>query len=1051
MNASDGRRDLIVGAPGSGSVAGRVHIIFGGPVRSGEQSLTSSDVTLTGTAGDQFGYATAAGNIRTTESSGSPRELVVGAPGDNSGAGAVYLFWTFSSGSNKTLSNALLKIAGAPGEQLGTALATADLNNDGYREIIALAPGSNRVYIFNGGAALGNSPTVNITTAAASIVISNRAVRSLAAGDVNNDGRTDLLLGAPFENSSTGEVYVLFGQAAGFPAAISLPTAAGVSVVSRFDGVNVGDRAGTAVALGDFDGDGFRDIFVGAPEADPLGRPGAGVVYLIWSAATIGSRSLAAANTIFLGEFAGNRTGEAIVTGDINRDTPNDVVMRAPGARGGTGELHVYYGGSRSQRGGTLDLLSGMSRRMFADPSAGPITAATVFEVTGEGARDVIAGVASADGGPGPDSGLLYFSISPKLLLSSSSFTTRAPQGTTRQMSVNVTNPGVFSVTWSATTNQPWLTVTPTSGASTASTPGVLTILANATGLAPGVHTGRVTVQSTTIHLTMMQTYTVTLTVRACMTGGRTLGDFTGDGCMDLAVFTPTTGTWLIEDIGSTTWGLGTDIRVPGDYNGDGRTDIAVYRPSTGTWYIKDVRTAVYGIPGDIPVPGDYDGNGTTDLAVWRPSTGQWFIENQAGMTWGRIGDTPVPGDYNGDGRTEPVVYRRSSGRWFFSTGGSVEWGGAGDIPIPADYNGDNIDDVAFFRPSTGQWAVRNQFTFTWGAPGDIPVPLDRSGDNRADIAVFRPSTGVWYIKNLANDSTEVESAFGTSAEVPAVPNPRIVMLADGDMDGDGGAEISIFRPSTGDWWSLLSGSGFANYSRFTWGLNGDIPVTRDYDADGRSDVAVYRPSTGSWYYLHSSTNNASYTKIDWGLSGDTPVPGDYLGTGYSQIVVYRPGSPSRWYIRGGPYIDFGMTGDIPTPADFDGDGRMDIAVFRPSTHIWYIKLSSREFASYITSDWGATGDVPTAADYDGDGKADLATWRPGDGMWRIAYSSTGFASGLTVLFGNNASDIPVPGDYNRDGRADIAVWRPSLGRFYIRDLYSKDWGLSTDVPVLKR
>jgi hypothetical protein len=218
-----------------------------------------------------------------------------------------------------------------------------------------------------------------------------------------------------------------------------------------------------------------------------------------------------------------------------------------------------------------------------------------------------------------------------------------------------------------------------------------------------------------------------------------------------------------------------------------------------------------------------------------------------------------------------------------------------------------------------------------------------------------------------------------------------------------------------------------------------------------RSDVAVYRPSTGSWYYLHSSTNNASYTKIDWGLSGDTPVPGDYLGTGYSQIVVYRPGSPSRWYIRGGPYIDFGMTGDIPTPADFDGDGRMDIAVFRPSTHIWYIKLSSREFASYITSDWGATGDVPTAADYDGDGKADLATWRPGDGMWRIAYSSTGFASGLTVLFGNNASDIPVPGDYNRDGRADIAVWRPSLGRFYIRDLYSKDWGLSTDVPVLKR
>src|SRR3954469_1510907 len=55
LNASDARKDLIVGSPGNGTtVAGRVHIIFGGPVRSGEQSLSTSDVTIVGLTGDRF-------------------------------------------------------------------------------------------------------------------------------------------------------------------------------------------------------------------------------------------------------------------------------------------------------------------------------------------------------------------------------------------------------------------------------------------------------------------------------------------------------------------------------------------------------------------------------------------------------------------------------------------------------------------------------------------------------------------------------------------------------------------------------------------------------------------------------------------------------------------------------------------------------------------------------------------------------------------------------------------------------------------------------------
>ena len=1047
LNTGDARRDLIIGSPGAGSVAGRVHILFGGPVSSGEHSLSTAHVTIVGNAGDRFGSATAAGNIKTTETSGSPRELVVGAPNDNSGAGAVYLFQGFAPGSYTT-GNAVLKITGNAGEQLGSALATADLNGDGYREILALAPGSNRVYVFDGSASIGSSPTISVGSA--SKIISGRALRSLAAGDISGDGRSDVIVGAPGENASTGEIYVLFGQAGGFPSSVNLPTPTGINY-TRFDGVAPGDLAGTSLAIGHFDEDNIRDLFIGAPGASPLGRSQAGAVYIIWGRSTGWvSTGLGGANTTFVGAAAGNRLGQLLSTGDINRDAPNDILMLAAGANGGQGELDVYYGGPRSVRSGVLDLANGIGRRMFASPSAGPITGAAIFEVTGEGAADVIIGVATGDGGPGTDSGIVYFSISPKLELATEAATLKAAQGSTTSYQLPVLNIGAFTVTWTASTNVPWLSVSPTSSESRNGAPGIVTVSANGQ-LAPGVHTGEVTVRSTTLHLEMFQTFTVTFVVRPCSQTGRTPGDFTGDGCADLTVFEPLSGRWFVQDGASDTWGFATDILVPADYDGDGRTDFAVYRPSTSTWYIRGMAPIVYGLAGDVPVPADYNGDRRADIAVYRPSSGSWFIRDGASFTWGRSGDVPTPGDYNGDGVVDVAVFRPSTGLWYFQTGGSVTLGRAGDIAVPADYNGDRVTDVAVFRPSTGQWFVNGQFTYTWGRAGDVPVPMDRNGDGRADLAVYRPSTNTWFIKNVVTDASEVESDFGIVGEVPVMQPKRIAANTIGDFDGDGRADISVFRPSTGDWYTLHSGTGNSSYTKLTWGLSGDVPVARDFDGDGKVDTAVFRPSQGRWFIKQSTTNNANYVTTDWGLSGDVAVPGDYLGAGVAQVAVYRPGATGRWYIQSGPFIDLGTTGDVPAPADFDGDGRLDIVIFRPSTGAWFVKTSSSEFATTVTYGFGTSGDTPVPADYDGDGKADLAVYRPSEGNWYIAGSAVNFSSYTVALWGGQAGDVLIPADYNNDRKADIAIWRPSIGRFYIRNLLTVDWGLNGDVPPLKR
>ncbi len=244
------------------------------------------------------------------------------------------------------------------------------------------------------------------------------------------------------------------------------------------------------------------------------------------------------------------------------------------------------------------------------------------------------------------------------------------------------------------------------------------------------------------------------------------------------------------------------------------------------------------------------------------------------------------------------------------------------------------------------------------------------------------------------------------------------------DYDGDGKADISVFRSTDGTWHLNRSTAGVAG---FQWGSSTDRIVPADYDGDRKTDIAVYRPSEGRWYILNSSTS--TFATGLWGVATDIPASADYDNDGLADLAIFRPSDGTWWLNRttaGAIVYQFGGLGDHPAVGDYDGDGSSDIAAFRPSTGVWYIFRSTLGPIGY---QFGIGTDKVVPADYDGDGKTDIAVFRPSEGKWYIANS--GSPTYPVHTFGA-ATDIPTPGDYDGDGRADIAIFRPSDGNWWL-------------------
>ena len=332
-------------------------------------------------------------------------------------------------------------------DQSGFAVANdGDLNGDGVNDVVigaenagnvspcppefltaTLCPRGEARVVF-GGAGLGG--TMELSSAALVVTGINPGDRlgtAVAnAGDLDGDGVADLVIGArqadrvyppPTNTGNEGRVYVFFSRAS-YPSPVTADQADLI-----IGGPSLNGEAGSYLSTdGDLNGDGIKDLVIGAPKASG----GNGAVYVLFGRASWAScrtspctLDLATqADVTIIGyryaqfDFAQPEAGRVATGGDLNGDGLSDLVIGASGfsppSRASAGAAFVILG--RPTFPLTIDLQSASDVKIYGATVGDQFGSAVSVagDVDGDGLADLAIGAQQADPGGRSNAGRVY-------------------------------------------------------------------------------------------------------------------------------------------------------------------------------------------------------------------------------------------------------------------------------------------------------------------------------------------------------------------------------------------------------------------------------------------------------------------------------------------------------------------------------------------------------------------------------------------------------------------------------------------------------------------
>lgn len=363
---NDGYDDVIVGANYYNSRQGRSYVYFGGSSMN-----NTADVIMTGVATNNY-FGSSVSSVGDLNNDGFD-DVVVGSYGYSSNQGRAYIYYGSSSMDNTvdlTLTGELIN------SYFGNAVSGAgDVNNDGFDDIFIGAYGYNnsngRSYIYLGATNMDNSIDVTMN---GEKINSEYAYSVSGAGDVNNDGYDDIIVGSRGYNRYQGRAYLYFGGSVFDNVADVIMTGGDVNY-------NFG---GSVAAAGDVNNDGFDDVIVGSSLSKGSGR-----AHIYFGGNTMDN----VADVTMIGEtsFGISVSG----AGDVNNDGFDDVIIGANQYNNWQGRAYLFLGGV------TMDNIVDVTMTGIASINDFGSTVSDAGDVNGDGYDDVIVGTNKTNGSAG--------------------------------------------------------------------------------------------------------------------------------------------------------------------------------------------------------------------------------------------------------------------------------------------------------------------------------------------------------------------------------------------------------------------------------------------------------------------------------------------------------------------------------------------------------------------------------------------------------------------------------------------------------------------------